>query len=126
MSTNPQIIEVDLFLTESPSGTGNTGGGHFTYTFVPELVHVDKKDTDIVYRIADQDWPRYKMVDMYTTDVHDQFKDVNIIEEGRAIRVVHKNSRKQLTIVSIKVDDTQSSARLNCDPQVTNDPPPVF
>jgi hypothetical protein len=126
MSTDPHIIEVELYLNDSAPGTGNTGGANFTYTFVPDLVHVDKKDTDIVYRISEQDWPRFQMADMYTTDVHDQLHGVNIIEDGRAIRVVHRNSRKQLTIVSIKVNDTQSKARLDCDPQVTNDPPPVF
>jgi hypothetical protein len=120
-----KVITVSLTVTEDPTGKGKANGGSYDYTFIPDSVHVTEKKTLIVYELVKEDRERFEMVDMYTTDTKKQFAKMQIIDKGTAISVIHENSRKQLTVVSLRVKDRARSIPVNCDPQVTNDPPPV-
>jgi hypothetical protein len=118
------VINVTLTISDDAQGNGNTGGGNYRYDFAPDVVHVRDKDTEIVYAIAEKDRPRYRMVNMYVTDVNKQIGHPQISDYE--ISATHHNSKRQLTIVSIRVQDTEADLLMGCDPQVTNDPPPVL
>lgn len=123
MSAN--VITVSLSVEENPDGTGNTRNGDYSYKFIPEDIHVTEKKTEVVYRLVERDRPHFEITGLYSTDTKDQFVDVAVIEGGAAVRFVHENSRQQLTVVSVRVRDRKKMVPVACDPQVTNDPPPV-
>lgn len=126
MNHKSSTINVTLSVKDSLPGQGNTGGGHYSYTFDPDRVHVTEKDTKIVYRLADGDSPRFRIVNLYTTDAKKQLKHMKILNDGAELAVIHRNKHKQLIVVLVAVHDTQHDRPLNCDPQVTNDPAPLM
>jgi hypothetical protein len=126
MNAAVHTIEVMLTIKDNLHGDGNTGGGHYDYSFDPDLIHVAKRDTQIVYCLAKGNWPRFRMANLYTTDARDQLTGKEICKDGLELKVVHKNTHQQLTFVSLLVHDTEQDRRVNCDPQVTNDPEPVL
>jgi hypothetical protein len=118
-------IDVALTVKENPLGQGNTQGGSYDYKFDPDNVHVTEADTEIVYRLVEEDWERFAIEHIYTTDVIDQISKPTRSDDKTQISVVHKNTRRMLTVVSVRVSDRKKGCDLGCDPQVTNDPPPV-
>lgn len=118
------IIDVSLTITDAPPGQGQTSDRKYDYTFNPDRVHVTEGDTEIIYRLEGKHRKRFEMSDLYTTDAHGQFVDVQVIEDGNAIRVLHTNTVKQLTVVLVIVNDREKQQNVACDPQVTNDPTP--
>ena len=125
MNAKSSSIDVTLTVKDSLLGQGNTGGGRYSYTFEPDLIHVTERDTEIVYRLAEGDWPRFQIANLYTTDTKDQLEDMEVRKDGAELVVMHRNTRQQLTVVSLLVHDTKHERQVNCDPQVTNDPPPL-
>ncbi|MDF3980461.1 hypothetical protein P3W24_00345 [Luteibacter sp. PPL201] len=122
-------IDVTLTIDETLPGFGNDRQRKYNYVFNPDLVHVQHRDTRIVYRLARNDRKRFRMSDIYTSDAADQFSAPEVIDDGDAIAITHKNKVKRLTqlLVMVKVDDcsdTGGGDTLGLDPQVTNDPPP--
>jgi hypothetical protein len=125
MNSSSSPIDVTLTVKDSLLGDGNTGGGRYNYTFDPDLIHVTEHDTEIVYRLAKEDQSRFRIVNLYSTDTRDQLDELEIREDGAELKIVHRNTYQQLTVVSLLVHDTKHDHPVNCDPQVTNDPPPV-
>lgn len=125
MNAKSSTIDVTLTVKDSQPGQGNTGDGHYSYTFEPDLIHVTEKNTEIVYRLAEGDSPRFRIVNLYTTDTKEQLEHMEVRKDGAELAVTHRNTRQQLTVVSLLVRDTEHARHINCDPQVTNDPPPV-
>lgn len=117
-------IDVTLTIVKTDDGTGNTVGGKYEYIFVPDHVHVVQRDTEIVYSLTGVEKGSYRMSDLYTTDAREQFGRPHISEDGTTLTVRHRNTHKQLTVVSLFVQDITSNVHVPCDPQVSNDPPP--
>jgi hypothetical protein len=124
MSNNP--ILVTLSIDDKPAGQGNAGGGKYHYEFDPDVVHVTEHDTKIIYRLAEKDRSRYEVADLYSTDMNKQLIRKEISRDGTELSVIHVNTVPQLTVVSVRVKDRSRPEHISCDPQVTNDPPPVI
>jgi hypothetical protein len=118
------IIDVSLTITDAPPGQGQTSDRKYDYTFNPDRVHVTEGNTEIVYRLEGKHHDRFEMSDIFTTDARSQFSGVEVIEGGNAIRVLHANTVKQLTVVLVVVKDREKQQSVGLDPQVTNDPTP--
>lgn len=116
-------ITVTLSVTPNSLGKGNTRDGRYDYKFDPDVVHVTDQMTAITYQLDDTSG--YEMVDLYTTDVQNQLSKPILSHDRTKITVIHQNTTKQLTVVSVRVKDRALGTAVCCDPQVTNDPPPV-
>ncbi len=125
MNSKSSSIDVVLTVEDNLLEQGNTGGGSYSYSFEPDLIHVTERDTEIVYRLAEGDWPRFRITNIYTTDSKNQLEQKEVRMDGAELSVVHRNTHQQLIVVSLLVHDTKNDRPVNCDPQVTNDPPPV-
>lgn len=116
-------ITVTLSITPNSMGKGNTRDGRYDYTFDPDVVHVTEQMTAITYQL--EDTSGYEMANLYSTDVQNQLSQPIFSHDGTKITVIHQNTTKQLTVVSVRVKDRTLGTAVSCDPQVTNDPPPV-
>jgi hypothetical protein len=125
MDSSSSTIDVTLTVKDNLLGDGNTGGGRYDYAFDPDLIHVTERNTEIVYRLAEEDQSRFRIVNLYSTDTRDQLGEKEIRKDGAELKIVHRNTYQQLTVVSLLVHDTKHDHPVNCDPQVTNDPAPV-
>jgi hypothetical protein len=124
MTNEKSPFAVSLIITETPQGTGNTGGGKYLYTFDPDDLHIGKEHTNVEITYSLKDSPGFRMDSIYLVDTEKQIHQTEISDDS--IRFRHLNSKKQLTILSIRVKKTEGNLGIACDPQVTNDPPPEF
>jgi hypothetical protein len=116
-------ITVTLTIEERSNGTGNANGGHYHYSYDKDVVHVSEYDTEVVYKLADEDLGRFKMKQIYYVDLNKQIRKKRISDN--LISFIHSNEERQLTILTIRVEDIGNGVYVSCDPQVTNDPPTV-
>jgi hypothetical protein len=116
-------ITVKLTIEKRPDGTGNANGGSYHYSYDKDVVHVDDYDMEVKYELADEDKGLFKMKQIYLVDPHEQIEKKRINDDS--ITFIHKNEKTQLTILTIRVEDVKQGVYVNCDPQVTNDPPTV-
>jgi hypothetical protein len=111
---------------DAEQGKANSRCGHYYYKFDPDVVHVDESSTLIEYKLAEKDEKRFEVVQLYVTDANAQIAEPKRSHDNTVISIVHKNTTRQLTVVTVRVRDRKHSRHVNCDPQVTNDPPPVL
>lgn len=107
----------------APKGFRSTRGGDYHYKFDPESVHIVKAGTVIKYELTGCDLERFSMEDLYGTDFQTELSPPEFSEDGASVWVSHRNKRKGLITVFVNVTDRQSGI-VQCDPQMTNDPPP--
>ncbi|KAF1008275.1 MAG: hypothetical protein GAK28_01256 [Luteibacter sp.] len=107
----------------APKGFRSTRGGDYHYKFDPESVHIEKAGTVIRYELTGCDLKRFSMEDLYGTDFQTELSEPEFSEDGAAVWVSHRNKRKGLITVFVNVTDRLSGI-VQCDPQMTNDPPP--
>ncbi|HEX7816639.1 hypothetical protein [Dyella sp.] len=110
------VIQEDSF----PGATMRDG---FNYLFKPEVVHVTECGTEIEYDLIDPD--KFELLDVYTSDLTGQVVKLDDKSSSDRMTILHQNIRKQVTVVSVRAREKASGRTIGCDPQVTNDPPPV-
>ncbi len=104
---------------------GNGADGKYFYSYTPSFVPVYAKDTKIEYILHDDSETRYQIFDFAINDPGDQIFDAQIDKQTGNFSMRNKCTEDhQLILLSILVKDTQTGAIIDCDPQVTNVPPP--
>lgn len=124
--------EIEVKLTVVASGSSDqidhsfrqTRDTKYHYKFNPEIVHISAHDTKVTYRLTDCDTSRYSMANLYATP-SEQLSAPSIGDKGTSISVTHSNTVQRLLNILVTVhDNTQERGLVQCDPQMTNDPPP--
>lgn len=101
-----------------------TRDAKYHYKFDPDIVHVDQHNTVVTYQLTGCDTSRYIVDKLYATPT-EQLSQPMTNPKATAISVTHYNTVPRLIDILVTVIDThQGRARVNCDPQMTNDPPP--
>jgi len=117
------LTVVPAISNDIPKGFLSNRTGDYHYKFNPDSVHVVQCGTVITYQLTDCDTTRFTMADLYGTDFRTELSPPTISSCGSQISVTHRNKRKGLITVFVNVIDRESGI-VQCDPQMTNDPPP--
>ncbi len=121
MSQNDPVA---VTLTVSYVGHGgNARNGRYFYNYTPDFVQVDDKDTAITYALDSKSATRFSIYSYALCDPTNQMYDVNL-EGGVLSMMDHCSEENQVIILSILVKDNETGVIIDCDPQVTNVPPP--
>ncbi len=121
MSQNDSVA-VTLTVTYVGSG-GNARNGRYSYSYTPDFVQVNDKDTAITYTLDSKSATRFSIVSYALCDPTSQMYDVNITD-GVLSMMDHCSQENQVIILSVLVIDNETGVIIDCDPQVTNVPPP--
>lgn len=121
MST--KTIEVQFTIAYVGFG-GNAGQGEYFYSVRPEIVTVGRGQSPvaIVYSLAEHMDGHFRIIDVLSTDSHQQIVKVDVKSDGRSVEMENANTVKTLMLFSVLVKDEKRNRVINCDPQVGNDP----
>jgi hypothetical protein len=116
-------LTVSVLVTYVELG-GNVGAGAYQYTCVPDVVHVEDADAVVSYEMSAHTLSEFVFTGLYTTDsmYEPQLSEFEIKAKGRRIEITHANTVATLIDVSLQIQDTGKNKRVNCDPQITNNP----
>lgn len=121
-------IEVTLTVVETGSvhaieGLRKTRDEKYHYKFDPEIVNVTECNTTVRYQLAKECSQKgYTVANLYATP-NTQLSEPTVGECGSYIEVTHSNKHQCLLSVLVTVNDSEKGLA-QCDPQMTNDPPP--
>ena len=102
---------------------GNTGEGQYFFSYSPNTAIVKTANTELDFVFSDATTDNFKMFEMVTCDVSNQFSKAIKSSDQRSMKVINSNTKPQLTIVSILVEDSARKNKIvSCDPQVLNVP----
>jgi hypothetical protein len=121
MNTKP--IEVQFTIAYVGFG-GNAGHGEYFYSVRPEIVTVGRGQSpvSIVYTLSEHMDGHFKIIDVLSTDAHQQIVKIEVKRDGRSVEMENANTVKTLILFSVLVKDEKRNRVINCDPQVGNDP----
>jgi len=119
----PETIEVELTIAYVRFG-GNAGQGEYFYSVKPDIVTVGRGQSpiSIAYTLCDHMDDNFRILDVLSTDAHEQISKVEVKSGGRSIVMENANTVKTLMLFSVLVKDDKRGRIINCDPQVGNDP----
>ena len=118
-----KVVEVEFTIAYVGFG-GNAGQGEYFYSVRPDMVTVGKGQSPvtIAYRLADHMDGHFRIVDVLSTDAHNQISHVEVKSHGREVQMRNANTVKSLILMSVLVKDDKRNRYINCDPQMGNDP----
>lgn len=115
-------VSVELTVAFVGSG-GNARNGKYSYSYTPDFVAVTNPDTILQYSLSAQTDSRF-VIDSYA--VNDPTGQLSEFELKNGVLTM-KNAvtqQNQLILLSVLVKDTIDNDIIDCDPEVTNVPPP--
>jgi hypothetical protein len=119
----PVPLTVSVLVTYVELG-GNVGAGAYQYTCTPDVVHVEEAGAVVSYQMSEHTADGFVFTGLYSTDsmYKPQLSAFEIKSKGRRIEITHANAVATLIDVSLQIQDTSKKKRVNCDPQITNNP----
>ena len=115
-------ISVELTIAYVGNG-GNTRNGKYSFEYTPDFVAVSDKDTVLKYTLSDKTDKRFVIHSYAICDPTNQLYDIEF-GDGKLIMKNKCSEQNQLISLSLLVQDTTLDDIINCDPEVTNVPPP--
>ncbi len=115
-------IQVELTVAYVASG-GNARNGKYSYSYTPDFVPVVDDETVLQYTLSDETDKRFVIRSYAICDPTNQLYDIEL-GDGKLIMKNRYTEQNQLISLSILVHDTTLNDIIDCDPEVTNLPPP--
>lgn len=116
-----KTLEIALEVAYVGQG-GNTGGGKYFYSYLPEIVVATEAPTQVLIGFSSATGPEFVMNDLIASDGGSQLSPAVIAPDGRSLQISNANTVKQLIIMDVLVQDTSRSKTVICDPQILNRP----
>ncbi len=102
---------------------GNANDGKYFYSYTPDFALVSASDTRITYNLNGPGDKRFVIHSFAICDPNNEMSDFQLTDSSFSMTDAYKNIN-ELIALTILVEDTLTGDIINCDPQVTNVPPP--
>lgn len=102
---------------------GNARSGKYAFSYTPDFVVVDEKNTVLSYSLSDETDDRFSIYSYAVCDPTKQIENIKL--EGGVLSMTNScTENNQLIMLSVLVKDSTNGDIIDCDPEVTNLPPP--
>ncbi len=102
---------------------GNANDGKYFYNYTPDFALVSIANTQITYTLDDEHSKRFVILSYAICDPNNEMSDIQLTDTTLSMNDAC-NKQNELISLTIIVKDTVTGDLINCDPQVTNVPPP--
>lgn len=115
-------VSVKLTVAYVGSG-GNARNGRYAFSYTPDFVAVSSPDTILQYSLSSETDKRFSVESYAVNDPTGQLQDFQLNDGVLTVKNLY-SKENQLILLSILVRDSIENDIIDCDPEVTNVPPP--
>jgi len=101
---------------------GNIGNGEYFFCYDNDVIFVTDKDTSLEFVLSEATTSDFSMKTLLSTDSTDQITKITRSSDNRSYNLTHRNTKSQMTLTTILVEDKKRGKLISCDPQILNVP----